>query len=163
MPVVKFGKKKAESKEKLIEGYVQEYNKLREEKSIIEKRLKKLSETIKEYASENGVKDKNGSFLCENDTFIFGAQSKKSVSLNEEGMISLCKEKGLNNAVAVKEYIDKDVLDKYIDSGDITREEVESLSSISVSYSVVVKAKESIPQVEECKAVASRRKYTKKG
>ena len=68
----------------IIHSYVQEYNELRKQESLLKKRKDELAKLIKEHASEHGTKDSTGSSYCESDKFVFGSQVRKSVKLNHD-------------------------------------------------------------------------------
>ena len=104
---------------------------------------------IKEYASANGVKDDKGSTYCDNGSFMFGQQAKKSVSFVKDKAIEFFKTHGLLNAVKITEVIDEDAVEKYINEGYITFEELESITETKVTYAIDLKKKEDMPVVEE--------------
>lgn len=132
-----------------IDSLLVEYDRLREEKKTIDTRMKKLSEEIKKYAEANGVKNDKGSFYSENDSFTFGKMAKKSVSLIQDKAIEFFKRRKLLNAIKVVETIDEDAVEKYINEGKISFEELESITDTKVSYSIDIKKKEVMQEVEE--------------
>lgn len=78
---------------------VREYNALRTQKSLIEKRMKELGDKIKSYSVDNGVKDQNGSSYIQEGGFVFGNMAKKSVKLNQEKAKSYFSEIGVLDKV----------------------------------------------------------------
>ena len=90
-----------------INSKVAEYNALREQAKTIKSRMDTLAKEIKEYASQNGVKDDKGSYYCDNGSFMFGQQAKKSVSFIVDKAIEFFKTNGLHEAVKIVEVIDE--------------------------------------------------------
>lgn len=132
-----------------IESKVKEYDGLREESKIIKKRTDDLAKEIKEYAENNGVKDDKGSFYCDLGGYLFGKQAKKSVSFKKDEAIEFFKTKKLFDAVKIIETIDEDAVEKYISEGNITFEDLESITETKVTYAIDLKKKEDMPEVEE--------------
>ena len=132
-----------------IDSLLVEYDRLREEKKTIDTRMKKLSEDIKKYAEENGVKNDKGSFYLENDLLTFGKMAKKSVSLIQDKAIEFFKGRKLFDAIKLVETVDEDAVEKYINEGKISFEELESITNTKVSYSVDIKKKEIMQEIEE--------------
>ena len=138
---------------------VNEYYELREKSKTIKSRMDVLAKEIKEYASTNGVKDDKGSSYCENKDFMFGQQCKKSVSFIKDKAIEFFKIHGLHNAVKITEVIDEDEVEKYINEGSISFEDLESITETKVTYAIDLKKKEEMPVVEETTvAVAASKK-----
>lgn len=132
-----------------IDDKVQEYHRLREESKTIKNRMDTLAKEIKDYATQNGVKDDKGSFYCDNKSFMFGSQAKKSVSFKRDVALVFFKAKGLLDAIKITEVIDEDAVEKYINEGAITFEDLESITETKVSYAIDLKKKEDMPVVEE--------------
>lgn len=132
-----------------IDSKVQEYYKLREEAKTIKTRMDTLAKEIKSYASENGVKDDKGSTYCDNGTFMFGQQCKKSVSFVKDKAIEFFKAHHLHDAIKITEVIDEDAVERYINQGEITFEDLESITETKVTYAIDLKKKEDMPVVEE--------------
>ena len=141
----------------LIDSKVQEYYKLREEAKIIKSRMDTLATEIKQYASENGVKDDKGSHYCDNEEFMFGRVAKKSVKFKEIEAISFFKTNGLVNAVKTVEVIDEKEVENYIEDGSISFEDLEAITETKVTYAIELKKKEEMPVVEEVQVAASRK------
>lgn len=132
-----------------IDSKVQEYYRLREEAKTIKSRMDSLAKEIKEYANANGVKDDRGSTYCDNGAFLFGQQAKKSVSFVKDRAIEFFKTRGLHNAIKITEVIDEDAVEKYINEGFISFEDLESITETKVTYAIDLKKKEDMPVVEE--------------
>lgn len=127
-----------------IEEMLSEYNNLREQKKLIDSRMKGLSDEIKKYAEANGVKDEKGSFYCDRGGFVFGKQAKKSISFIADKAIIFFKAKGLKDAVRTVEVLDNDAVERYINEGEVTMEELESITNTSVSYAIDIRKKEEV-------------------
>ena len=132
-----------------INDKVLEYHRLREESKTIKSRMDTLAKEIKEYASVNGVKDDKGSFYCDNGSFMFGQQAKKSVSFVFEKAIDFFKSRGLVDCIKTTEVIDEEAVERYINSGHITFDDLESITQTKVTYAIDLKKKEDMPVVEE--------------
>ena len=141
-----------------IDDKLQEYYSLREQSKTIKSRMDTLAKEIKEYASANGVKDDKGSTYCDNGSFMFGQQAKKSVSFKKEVAIVFFKAKGLLDAIKITEVIDEDAVEKYINEGLITFEDLESITETKVTYAIDLKKKEEMPVVEETTVMAASKK-----
>lgn len=130
----------------IIHSYVQEYNELRKQESLLKKRKDELAKLIKEHASEHGTKDSTGSSYCESDKFVFGSQVRKSVKLNHDKAKAFLLGIGLyEQVVETKEVINEDKVEQLLINGDISDEDLESMVDIKTTYSVSVTER----QVEE--------------
>lgn len=132
-----------------ISSLLLEYDKLRQEKKIIEDRMKKLSDKIKDYAEAHGNKDDKGSYYAENNEFIFGKQCKKSVSFNKDKALSYFKEHNYDECIDTVEVINEKAVEDRINSGDITYEDLEDITDTKVTYAIDIKKKEEMPTVEQ--------------
>lgn len=132
-----------------IDAKVQEYYRLREESKTIKSRMDTLAKEIKEYANKNGVKDDKGSFYCDNGTFQFGQQAKKSVTFVLDKALEFFKSHGLTDAVKTVEAIDEEAVERYINEGRVTFDDLESITQTKVTYAIDLKKKEDMPVVEE--------------
>lgn len=122
-----------------IDAQVEEYDLLRERSKVIDARQKELSEDIKGFAKLNGVRSDTGSFLCQSDKYVYGAQARNSVTLDEKATIALLKQKGLTSAIKSVETVDRAEVSRLLEAGDLTAEEVENLTRVSTTYAIVVK------------------------
>lgn len=144
--------------EKNIGNLVSEYSELSGKIKMLDERKKTLGELIKNYAKENGSKDDKGSFYCTDDSFTYGAQCKKSVSLNEEKAKAFIQSKGFDECFKTVVVIDEEALDRRVSTGDITPEELESIVDVKSTYAVTVKAIADMPEVEQTEVVAASKK-----
>jgi len=137
----------------MINILVEEYNKLSEQSKLIDSRKKELSKQIKEYAQKEGTKDDKGSYYSENDNYLFGSVARKSVKLNRERAETLLKSKKLwKEVVVVVEEIDENKVESLVAEDLISFEELESMTDVKTTYSVLVKPKETkeiIPEIDQ--------------
>lgn len=132
---------------------VREYNSLRTQKSLIEKRMKEISEDIKKYSVEHGVKDQNGSSYIQADGFVYGNMAKKSVKLNEKKATEYFSALGLlDKVIETKMVISEDKINALLTEGIITEDDITNVVDIKTSYSVTVKEvkqeEEEMPVIE---------------
>lgn len=137
------------------------YDEISSKMKELDKTKKMLSDKIKEATEELGVKDDKGSFYFELDNVVTGKVAKKSVSLNEDKAKELFKKKGIYDDVVEvieMEQINESALEEKINDGVISDEEFESICDIKTSYSVSVKEKEDMPEVEVTELKAASKK-----
>lgn len=148
-----------------IEDMLTEYSNLREQKKRIDSRMKTLSDAIKKYAEEHGTKDEKGSFYCEKSDFIFGKQAKKSVSFITDRAIAFFKQKGFYDAVRTVEVLDESAIERYVNEGEVTVEELEDITNTSVTYAIDLRKKEEVVDevVQSSASLAASRKPLKTG
>lgn len=133
----------------MIEVLLREYNDVREQEKFIKKRKEELSKEIKEYVTKNGSKDSKGSYYSENDKFVYGSQAKKSIKINEDKAKSYFESRGLiNEVMSTIEIVDEEKIEHLIAQGILSPEDIENIVDIKVSYSLDVKVKEDIVEVE---------------
>lgn len=138
----------------------QEYSDISKQVKALNDRKKALADKLKEGAELEGIKDDRGSFYIDGSNFVIGKVSKKSFSINEGKATPLLKEKGIyEECIDIIEVINTDKIQKAVDSELLTLDEVESITDIKTSYSVSVKEKEEMPEVEvsTLQAVARRK------
>lgn len=141
-----------------IEQQVEKYNLLSQQGKKIEAEKKKLSTSIKEYVMENGVKDDKGSYYGECDGFVYGSVVKKSVTLIDQGRaVRFLKNNGLSDCVKVVERVDETALEKAYHEQRIEKKDFQSLFDEKVTYSVMVKEKKEMDEVEVSSLAASRK------
>ena len=145
-------KTKATSISLPIGSLLEEYNSLREQKKTIEDRMKYLADLIKADAEKVGVKDDKGSFYAEDEQFIYGKQCKKSVSFDKDKAIEFFKNHGYDDCVDTVEVINEEAVEGRVNSGDISYEDLESITSTKVTYAIDIKKKEEMPVVEQTEA-----------
>ena len=128
-----------------------EYLEISKKMKLMDNTKKLLSNKIKEATEELGVKDDKGSFYYDTGEVVTGKIAKKSVSLNEEKTMELLKKKGIYEEVVEKvvvEKINEEVLEQKIAEGIISSEEFEGICDVKTTYSVSVKEKAEMPEVE---------------
>lgn len=110
-----------------------EYSEINEQIKFLDKRKKELAESLKDLALKTGVKDDKGSYYVDEGDLIFGRMRKCSISLNEEKALKFFKKKGLLKDVT-KSIIDMDKVDLLVSCGEVSAEEIESISDIKESF-----------------------------
>lgn len=138
-----------------------EYDSLREQKKKIDERMKYLADQIKANAEKVGVKDDKGSFYAEDENYVYGKQCKKSVSFNEEKALSYFKENGFEDCITTVEVVNEEAVEEHINTGDISYEDLESITNTKVSYAVDIKKKEGMPVVEQTEVPLAASKKTR--
>lgn len=158
--ITKFKKKSSLFDKEQFNALAQEYSEISAQIKLLDERKKKLSALLKSGAVENGVRDDKGSSYLEVSDFIVGNVAKKSVKLNQDKAVALLKEKGLEDCIDVVtvETVNSDKLNSAVSTGKISLNEVESVTDISTSYSVSVKVKEEMPEVQQTTLKAAKRK-----
>lgn len=132
-----------------IGAILSEYDSLREQKKKIEDRMKYLADQIKANAEKVGVKDDKGSFYAEDEQFIYGKQCKKSVSFNQEKALSYFRDHGYDDCITTVEVINEEAVESRINTGDISFEDLEDITTTKVSYAIDLKRKEEMPEIEQ--------------
>lgn len=132
-----------------IGAMLSEYYSLREQKKKIEDRMKYLADQIKANAEKVGVKDDKGSFYAEDEQFIYGKQCKKSVSFNQEKALSYFRDHGYDDCITTVEVINEEAVESRINTGDISFEDLEDITTTKVSYAIDLKRKEEMAEVEQ--------------
>ena len=132
-----------------IGAMLSEYDSLREQKKKIEDRMKYLADQIKANAEKVGVKDDKGSFYAEDEQFIYGKQCKKSVSFNQEKALSYFRDHGYDDCITTVEVINEEAVESRINTGDISFEDLEDITTTKVSYAIDLKRKEEMSEVEQ--------------
>lgn len=153
--------KKATTTPQMMEQMAEEYDEVSGKVKLLTATKNALSDKIKIGAEELGVKNDKGSFYFETSGYVCGKEAKKSVSLDHDKAIEYLKSKGLANgvvSVVTQEVLDEDAFESLVKSGDISQKDFESLCNIKVTYSVSVKKKEEMPEVQQTTAKAASRK-----
>ena len=132
-----------------IGAMLSEYDSLREQKKKIEDRMKYLADQIKANAEKVGVKDDKGSFYAEDEQFIYGKQCKKSVSFNQEKALSYFRDHGYDDCITTVEVINEEAVESRINTGDISFEDLEDITTTKESYAIDLKRKEEMSEVEQ--------------
>ena len=150
---VKLKKKKPVANELPLSGrtiseVLTEYSEISKQVKFLTERKKELAESLKDLALKIGVKDDKGSFYVDDGNTTFGRVRRCSVSLNEDKALQFFKEKGLLKDV-VKSVIDEDKVDLLVSCGQITAEDVESISDIKETFSFWMGDKKEEPDMPE--------------
>lgn len=126
----------------------------------LEEQKKALAEKIKEGAEKYGVKDDKGSFYLESDNIILGKVARKSFSVDQEKAVANLQARGLGDVLdeIVTVVVNEDRLQQAVQDKRLTLDEVEEFTNSKVSYSVLVKEKEEVPEVEQTNLKAARKK-----
>ena len=131
-----------------VHSQVSEYAKLRDQSKLIKTRMDELAKIIKDYSRKNGVKDDKGSFYCENESYVFGQQARKSVSLDQEKSIAFLKQHGFPSAIKTVEQVNEEEVERLLQEGSLSIDDITALSNVKVSYSIDVREKEEMPYVD---------------
>ena len=140
---------------------VSEYESLRRQDIAIKERKDLLADTLKEYAKTYGTKDDKGSFIVDTPSHTFGAVARKSVKLDADKALDFVRERGWDECVVNVPTIDEDALEKRLRDGDLSMDEMESLTTTKTTYAIDVTAKEEMPEVQQTAvqtATAAKRK-----
>lgn len=146
--------------EKDIYSMAREYAELSAQIKELEARKKVLSDKIKEGSEKFGVKDDKGSYYLENDQFLMGKVAKKSFKIDQDKAVGVLKSMGLGDVVdtVTIETVNEDKLNSAVQEGRISINEVEKFTNVTTSYSVTVKEKEPMPEVEQSTVKMAARK-----
>lgn len=137
-----------------------EYAELSAQIKELETKKKDLADKIKSGAESFGVKDDKGSYYLENDQHILGKVAKKSFKIDQEKAVETLESIGLGDVVDIVtvKTINEDKLSKAVAEKRITLDTVKKFTSETVSYSVLVKEKEEVPEVEQSTLKVAKRK-----
>lgn len=137
-----------------------EYADISAQIKALEEQKKALADKIKNGAEQFGVKDDKGSFYLESDSHIMGKVAKKSISINQDLAVQTLESMGLGDVVdeVVVKTVNEDRLEKAVQEKRLSLDEVEKFTNTKVSYSVLVKEKEEMPEVEVSTAKVARKK-----
>ena len=107
----------------------------------------------------NLVVDDKGSSYIDGDSYVIGRVAKRTVKINQEEGVAMLRNKGLLNCITEKTTytVNEEEVEKAVAEEILTEEDVRSFTTINTSYSVSVKAKEDMPEVE-VSAVARKKK-----
>lgn len=137
-----------------------EYAEITKQMKQLEERKKDLADKIKLGAEQFGVQDDKGSYYLEDDTVIMGKVAKKSFKIDQETAVSTLESMGLGDVVdeIVTRVVNEDRLQKAVQDKRITLDVVEDFTNVTVTYSVSVKEKEAVPEVEQTTLKAAKNK-----
>ena len=137
-----------------------EYAEISAQIKQLEERKKSLAEKIKSGAEQFGVKDDKGSYYLESDSYILGRVAKKSFKIDQDTAVKTLESMGVGDVVDVVtvKTVNEDKLQKAVADKRLTLEDVKGFTKETVSYSVSVKEKEAMPEVEVSTAKVARKK-----
>lgn len=137
-----------------------EYADISAQIKVLEERKKILSEKIKDGAEKYGVQDDKGSYYLESDLHIMGKVAKKSFKIDQDEAVTTLVAMGLGDVVdtVTVQTVNEDRLQKAVQEKRISLDDVEKFTDVKVSYSVLVKEKEAMPEVEVSTAKVARKK-----
>lgn len=137
-----------------------EYAELSAQIKLLEEQKKQLADKIKSGAEQFGVKDDKGSFYLESPTHIMGKVAKKSYKIDQDKAVETLESMGLGDVVDVVtvKTVNEDRLQKAVQDKRLSLDTVQEFTNESVSYSVSVKEKEAIPEVEQSTLKVARSK-----
>lgn len=117
----------------------------------LEEQKKALAEKIKQGAEQFGVKDDKGSFYLESEDLMMGKVAKKSFKIDQDKAVKTLESMGIGDVVdeVTVRTVNEDRLQQAVSDGRLSLDTVESFTNVSVSYSVMVKEKEAMPEVEQ--------------
>lgn len=126
----------------------------------LEERKKFLADTIKNGVEQYGVKDDKGSYYLEDDSLIMGKVAKKSFKVDQEKAVEILESMGLGDVIDVvtTKVVNEDRLQSAVQDRRITLDVVQDFTNESVSYSVSVKEKAEMPEVEQSNLQVARKK-----
>ena len=130
---------------------VREYSDLSAQIKKLDERKKILSEKIKQGSEQFGVKDDKGSYYLEDESIITGKQAKKSISINQDKAVEVLESMGLGDVIDIVSVktVNEDRLEKALAGKRLTADTIEGFTDKKVTYSVLVKEKEEVPEVEQ--------------
>lgn len=117
----------------------------------LEEQKKALAEKIKQGAEQFGVKDDKGSFYLESEDLMMGKVAKKSFKIDQDKAVKTLESMGIGDVVdeVTVRTVNENRLQQAVSDGRLSLDTVESFTNVSVSYSVLVKEKEAMPEVEQ--------------
>ena len=156
--VVELSTKKKDEKKEIINQLVNEYSALSEQSKTLESRKSYLSKKIKEYAVKHGTKDDKGSYIIQNDEYVFGQVASISIVM-KDNIIDNLKKMGFDDCVHKVEVVDKDLIDKYYNEGAITDDNLKELFETKENTPrVMVKKLEEMPEVKVYNAASTKKR-----
>lgn len=166
MAVLKRAKKSTSSNvkpmfsEKDISKLACEYADISTQIKQLEEKKKDLASKIKDGAEQFGVKDDKGSFYLEDDSFIMGKVARKTFKIDQDKAVETLESMGLGDVVDIvtMKTVNEDRLQKAVQEKRLTLDTVQDFTKENVSYSVLVKEKEAMPEVEVSTSKVARKK-----
>lgn len=142
-----------------VQKLAEEYDNISKQMKELEAKKKELADKLKNCAEAMGVVDDKGSSYIDGDSYVIGRVAKRTVKINQEEGVAMLRNKGLLNCITEKTTytVNEAEVEKAVAEETLTEEDVRSFTTINTSYSVSVKAKEDMPEVE-VGAVARKKK-----
>lgn len=137
-----------------------EYAEISAQIKQLDARKKELAEKIKNGAEQYGVKDDKGSYYLENDYHILGKVARKSFKIDQEKAKTILTSLGLGDVLdeITTVVVNEDRLQIAVQERRLSLDTVQEFTNESVSYSVFVKEKETMPEVEQVTLKAAKKK-----
>lgn len=138
-----------------------EYSDLSAQIKLMEEKKKFLADKLKVCAEKYGVKDDKGSYYLESDNFIVGKVARKSIKLDNDLAVSSLEALGLGDVIDFVKTVNEEKLEKAISESRLSIEDVKSFTKETVSYSVLVKEKQEMPEVDVSEVSVAKKKGKK--
>lgn len=137
-----------------------EYADISAQIKVLEEKKKNLADKIKDGAEKFGVKDDKGSYYLENDSHILGKVARKSFKIDQDKAVSMLQAMGIGDVVDVvtTNVVNEERLQRAVQDGRISLDTVEEFTKSSVSYSVLVKEKEVLSEVDQTTLKVAKKK-----
>ena len=142
-----------------VQKLAEEYDNISKQMKELEAKKKELADKLKNCAEAMGVVDDKGSSYIDGDSYVIGRVAKRTVKINQEEGVAMLRNKGLLNCITEKTTytVNEAEVEKAVAEEILTEEDVRSFTTINTTYSVSVKVKEDMPEVE-VSAVARKKK-----
>ena len=126
----------------------------------LEEVKKELADKIKKGAEQYGEKDDKGSFYLEDDSYIMGKVARKSFKIDQDKAVKTLEAMGLSDVldIVTVKTVNEDKLQRAVGEERISLDTISDFTNESVSYSVLVKEKEDVPEAEQTNFKVARRK-----
>ena len=137
-----------------------EYADISAQIKVLEEKKKQLAEKIKEGAEQFGVKDDKGSYYLENENHILGKVARKSFKIDQDKAVNMLQAMGVGDVVDVvtTNVVNEERLERAVQEGRVSFETVEEFTKSTVSYSVLVKEKEVLSDVDQTTLKVAKKK-----
>lgn len=133
-----------------VQKLAEEYDNISKQMKELEAKKKELADKLKNCAEAMGVVDDKGSSYIDGDSYVIGRVAKRTVKINQEEGVAMLRNKGLLNCITEKTTytVNEAEVEKAVAEETLTEEDVRSFTTINTTYSVSVKVKEDMPEVE---------------
>ena len=133
-----------------VQKLAEEYDNISKQMKELEAKKKELADKLKNCAEAMGVVDDKGSSYIDGDSYVIGRVAKHTVKINQEEGVAMLRNKGLLNCITEKTTytVNEAEVEKAVAEETLTEEDVRSFTTINTTYSVSVKVKEDMPEVE---------------